>query len=146
MNNEQMLTIEFTSDWHVGEGAGQPGHIDRIVRRDRRDGLPYVPAKTVTGIWRDGCERVAAGLDNGDRGGWTAWVDFLFGDQPNVSEQSKAVADAPPRPAVLEVRAACFPDPLRRLLVQEDMAGLKAALTFGMPGIKIEDCGHAKDD
>ena len=82
------LRIRFTRDWHVGEGAGQPGHIDHIIRRDPLDDLPYLPAKTLTGIWRDACERIAAGLDKGQRGPWTAWLEALFGDQPNDAERS----------------------------------------------------------
>jgi CRISPR/Cas system CMR subunit Cmr4 (Cas7 group RAMP superfamily) len=43
------LTLCFDSDWHIGEGTGQPGYIDRRVRRHPKDGLPYVPAKTISG-------------------------------------------------------------------------------------------------
>ena len=51
------LKISMESDWHVGAGAGR-GEIDRVVQRDTDD-LPYIPAKTLTGILRDGCEQVA---------------------------------------------------------------------------------------
>lgn len=140
MNNNWTLKIEFESDWHVGEGAGQPGHIDRIIRRDPVDGLPYVPAKTITGIWRDGCERVAWGLDRPKCGNWSAWVDTLFGDQPREGEP---VATGP-RPALLSVRAAYFSDALRQVLKEKPL--LAQALTFVKPGIQIErDSGRAKD-
>ncbi|HBL14417.1 MAG TPA: hypothetical protein DD379_24120, partial [Cyanobacteria bacterium UBA11162] len=58
------VTIKLESDWHIGSGAGRPGDVDRLVQRDR-NGLPYIPGKTLTGIWRDACELVALGLDNG---------------------------------------------------------------------------------
>ena len=62
------LCITFDSDWHIGTGAGVPGDLDAVVRRDA-DGLPVVPARTVVGLWRDGCERVgnAHFLDQADR-------------------------------------------------------------------------------
>ncbi len=66
--------LTFTSDWHIGVGAGRAGSLDRLVVRDA-DGLPCVPAKTLTGLWRDGCEQVAEAL--GDP--WPAWVEALFG-------------------------------------------------------------------
>ena len=76
------VTLRMQSDWHVGSGTGRPGDIDALVRRDKND-LPYVPAKTLTGIWRDACETVARGLDNGEGNGvWQQWVTYLFGDQP----------------------------------------------------------------
>ena len=56
-----ILRLEFLSDWHVGSGTGRPGNVDRLVTRDA-SGLPYVPAKTLTGIWRDACvERIWEG-------------------------------------------------------------------------------------
>lgn len=75
------LTIRFDSDWHCGTGQGQAGGVDRTVSRDR-DGLPHVPAKHLKGMWRDGCERAAYGLDDGTRGGWTVLVERLFGPGP----------------------------------------------------------------
>jgi|GEM_PF-792270 len=57
----QLTTL---SDWHAGTGAGRPGDVDRLVARDD-DELPYLPAKTVTGLWRDGCEIAARALDGG---------------------------------------------------------------------------------
>src|SRR5262245_40402463 len=84
------FTLRMISDWHVGSGAGRPGNIDRLVRRDA-DGLPYVPAKTLTGIWRDACERVSLGLDDGNEAGpWSQWVSFIFGDQPVLKDAERA--------------------------------------------------------
>ncbi|HEY3378758.1 MAG TPA: RAMP superfamily CRISPR-associated protein, partial [Armatimonadota bacterium] len=77
------ITLTMTSDWHIGSGAGRPGDTDRLIRRDW-EGLPYVPGKTMVGIWRDACERVAYGLDHQDENGlWHHWVAYLFGNQPN---------------------------------------------------------------
>jgi CRISPR/Cas system CMR subunit Cmr4 (Cas7 group RAMP superfamily) len=59
------LRLEMLSDWHVGAGFGRPGNIDSLVQRDADD-LPFVPAKTLTGIWRDALERLAYALDAED--------------------------------------------------------------------------------
>lgn len=132
--------LVMDSDWHVGTGAGRSGHIDRLVARDEGD-LPYVPAKTLTGVWRDACERLTWGLDGGNDGRWSAWVNYLFGSQPALAEGPVA---APPRPAALAVRAAHLPEPLRQALAA---AGeLREALTFVKPGVSIdEETGQAKE-
>ncbi len=134
-------TIKTQSDWHVGSGAGQPGHIDALVARDS-DGLPFVPAKTLQGIWRDACERVAFALDSGPRGTWNQLVEFLFGSQPSLH---RGPTDHPPQPAALSVRPARLAAPLRALLARHRAAA--AALTFVKPGVKISDrTGQAVED
>ncbi|MBW4671578.1 MAG: hypothetical protein KME60_30165 [Cyanomargarita calcarea GSE-NOS-MK-12-04C] len=135
-------TLEMLSDWHIGSGAGTTGDIDSLVQREK-DGFPYIPAKTLTGIWRDACELVALGLDNGtENGGWQKWVDYLFGEQPSIATQA---IETPPRLAALSIRAAYLPDKLRKAL--KDKSQLKEALTFVKPGIQIEaESGCAKED
>ncbi len=128
------LTLKMVSDWHVGSGAGQPGNIDSLVRRDAQ-GLPYVPAKTLTGIWRDACERVALGLDNDDQHGvWNQWVNYLFGDQPATAAEREEWR--PPRQALLSVRSAHLPLDLRQALKSKHVA--REAITFVKPGIAID--------
>ncbi len=67
MSNELTitLTVKMTSDWAIGTGAGHQGAIDSVVARDRF-GLPYIPASTLRGLWRDAAEQVADGLDEGN--------------------------------------------------------------------------------
>ncbi|AGY58602.1 hypothetical protein GKIL_2356 [Gloeobacter kilaueensis JS1] len=130
------------SDWHVGAGYGRPGDIDRLVRRDHED-LPFLPAKTLTGIWRDGCELVACGLDDGNKNGpWSRWVEYLFGDQPALAEQASGLA---PVGAALSVRPARLDPALRRVLTER--RALLEGLTFVKPGVAIDAAtGTAKDD
>ena len=66
--------VEFTSDWHLGAGSGVPGSVDRSIRRDQ-DGLPFVPAKTVTGNIRSAAETIATGLG----GAWPQLFETVFG-------------------------------------------------------------------
>ncbi len=134
--------LVMESDWHVGTGAGRSGHVDRLVARDH-DGLPYVPAKTLTGVWRDACERLASALDGVAARGWSAWVGYLFGSQP---AQAKGPVEAPPLAAVLSVRSAHLVEPLRRALGPPASAELREALTFVKPGVSIdEETGQARE-
>jgi len=144
------VTISMLSDWHIGCGAGIPGNIDRLVQRDK-DNLPYIPAKTLTGIWRDACELVALGLDNGeldnehDRPSWQKWVTYLFGDQPADPNRSQKRAEQFPHAAALSVRSAHFPQSLINAL--ENKRELQTAITFTKPGISIDAAsGCAKPD
>ncbi len=143
------LAIKFTSDWHVGEGAGRPGNIDRIIRRHPEDDLPYIPAKTLIGIWRDACEQIAVGLDGAtflnheEPAGWQGLLHAVFGDQPNQRDKTFNRI----RKSQLTVRPAIFDKALRQILCEPKNGDLKDALTFTKPGVKIDETtGQAKDD
>ncbi|MEG4997789.1 RAMP superfamily CRISPR-associated protein [Microcoleus sp. B4-D4] len=137
---EYQITIKMESDWHIGSGTGQPGNIDRLVKRDAAD-LPFIPAKTLTGIWRDACEQVAWSLDGGGTNNdWQKWVDYLFGEQPALPQED---GNSPlpehieqPIAAALSVRKAELPKSLRNALTGKEI--LKEALTFIKPGISID--------
>jgi len=127
------IQVKLISDWHIGSGSGISGDIDSLVQRDQ-DGLPYIPAKTLTGIWRDACELVAFGLDDGtENGAWQKWIDYLFGEQPALTKEAKETA---PRSAALSIRPAYFSQPLRAIL--NSKCSVKNALTFVKPGISID--------
>lgn len=138
------LQIKFEGDWHIGSGMGRPGDVDRLVQRDRHN-LPYIPAKTVTGIWRDACERVAYGLDHGHTNGvWNQWVDYLFGDQPALRDKDSQT-EHPPIPAALSVRSAHFPEELQKALIPKPR--LHDLVSSIKPGIKIDETtGCAEPD
>ncbi len=135
------IQIKMTSDWHVGSGSGR-GEIDSEVQRDA-DGLPYIPAKTLTGILRDGCEQVALALDGGNQQGqWHSWVDFLFGDQPAITQ---GIFEPEPRPAIVSIRSAHLDQKLRDALKARPK--LQGAIAFVKPGVAIApDTGSAKSD
>ena len=138
---QYLLKITMLSDWHAGSGHGQPAGADALVARDP-DRLPFVPAKTVHGLWRDACELVARGLDNGAYGPWSRLVEYLFGSEP---ARSRSVPRHPPRPAALCVRPARYPCQLRAVLSHNDTA--RRALTFLKPGVAItRKTGQAKED
>ncbi len=143
------LTLHMDSDWHCGTGLGIPGGIDKLVNTDH-DGLPFVPGKTLTGVWRDACELAAAALDGSTRstgpaGGWHAWVEFLFGSQPVLSAAGSPTGDKP-RPAALSVRPARYPAALAAALRSDEQRRLRDATTFVRPGAKIDpSTGRAAD-
>ncbi|MFG3384012.1 RAMP superfamily CRISPR-associated protein [Streptomyces sp. NPDC047999] len=137
------------SDWHVGSGAGRHGFVDRGVQRDG-DGLPFVAAKTLVGVWRDACETAARALDggHGEGSGWRAWVEFLFGSQPALQERA-VISDAEvvraPRPAALRVDSLHYPPAVGAALRERPL--LRAAAVFVKPGVVIDPVtGRAADD
>ncbi|MHB1557393.1 MAG: RAMP superfamily CRISPR-associated protein [Isosphaeraceae bacterium] len=142
------IRLTMRSDWHAGTGAGRPGNIDRLVIRDDDD-LPYIPAKTLRGIWRDACERLARGLDGGQAGEWSRLVDTIFGSQPALGSKDPSRRHAEParRPiaSVLSISAARFPDALAGHLRRDER--LRQAVTFVKPGVQIDRwTGQAKSD
>jgi CRISPR-associated protein Csx10 len=128
-----MLKIKMLSDWHVGSGMGRPGSIDRLVQRDEHH-LPYIPAKSLTGIWRDGCELVAQGLDGGSYGTWQQWIDWLFGEQ-QPEESANRRLESLPQVAQLSVRSAHFSTALQQAFQGNVL--LQSMTTFVKPGVKI---------
>jgi len=150
------VRVEMLSDWHVGIGAGRHRSIDRLVARDR-DGLPYIPASTLRGIWRDAAEQLAYALDDGTEGAWLEFCDGLFGDRPQETARTGTtapVADEAPRMARLAVSDGRLGGWLRRVLTVPENADadwktkrLREALTFVKPGVCIDRrTGMAKDD
>ena len=143
------IQLAMLSDWHIGSGTGRRGEVDRLVLRDQ-DGLPYLPAKTLTGIWRDACERAALGLDDGQPGAWCRWVPFLFGEQP-AHHTEELTPKQPhefehPQPAALSLRSAHLPQDLRHALRHEDKNAVREAVTFLKPGVSLDvRSGRAKD-
>jgi len=140
------VNVSMLSDWHIGTGTGRPGDIDRLVRRDR-DGLPYVPAKTLTGTWRDACERAAFALDDGmPSGPWASWVEVLFGTQAGHPDQpGGGLRERGPRPASLSVRPAHFAGALRRVVAETP--AVRDAVTIVRPGVRIDPIsGRAMED
>ena len=137
------IRLTMLSDWHIGSGAGRHGSIDKLLDRDG-DGLPYTPASSLRGIWRDATERLALGLDDGvENGNWTGLVNLIFGSQPGLSKKG----DKKTRPVggCISFGDLKFPPVFRRKLAHS--AALKNALTFVKPGVMIEkNSGRAKDD
>ncbi|MBE1533974.1 RAMP superfamily CRISPR-associated protein [Actinomadura algeriensis] len=131
------LTVHMLSDWHIGTGTGRHGQLNARVLRDD-DGLPYLPAKTVNGVWRDACEVAARALDGGDLGPWHRRVEYVFGSQPaHPGAEARSLPDARvehPRSAALRFLGPFrFPAGLGAAL-RADLR-LQEAVTFVKPGV-----------
>ena len=140
------VRVQMLSDWIVGTGEGRVGEVDATVRRDS-DGLPFVPAKTLTGIWRDACEQVAGWLGGADdeQNPWQPWVDWLFGSQPDRTGDRTARAHRAPQPAAMALSPARLPDPVRA--ASRSRPALQAAAVLLRPGVAIDhETGVARDD
>jgi len=129
------IRVAFTSDWHIGTGAGGDEGADRAVVRDRH-GFPYVPAKSLTGVLRDAAETIATALGDG----WPGWVELLFGSQP--TEESGAVTRAP-QPAAVSIRAAHVSPTLAATFTTAEQ---RARLTHVKASVSIDPTtGTARD-
>src|SRR5438128_694339 len=113
------IRLHMRSDWSIGSGRGRQGSLDSVIERDA-DGLPFVPATTLRGMWRDAAEQLAYGLEDGttERDGtiapWCELIDHAFGSQPALDRRGKA-GDEPIR-SRLTLADASFPDDLRAAL------------------------------
>ena len=142
------LTVTMESDWHIGIGAGRNRTIDRLIDRDD-DGLPVIRSTTLRGMWRDGAEVLARGLDNGIRGSWSQFVNQLLGSEPQIAAQEPNKDFDRPKDSRMRVGDARFDEIIRDRLARKrpGCAALREALTFVKPGVKIEpETGTALDD
>ena len=68
--------ITFHSDWHCGSGLAAGADVDALVIKDK-DGLPFVPGRTIKGLLREAAEVIGGKK-----------MDDLFGKE---SEQMSAL-------------------------------------------------------
>ena len=135
------LAWNFLSDWHVGSGLETPGSYDQNVQRDSHN-LPFLPAKTQTGIFRDSAEEVRDALGPA----WSGWFRWLLGDE---STQGQTPEGERPLQSPLSIRPAHLPPSLAdRLGSHSSFQGapeLAESLFFPKAGVKLDDQGQAED-
>lgn len=138
------MRIRFTSDWHVGEGVGRHNTVDRIIKRHAEDGLPYLPAKTLTGMLRDAAERVARGLDEAvENGPWSGLVQQVFGGEKPLAAPGSSAS----RPAAIYLTPARLPQDLRRVLTSDQGRAIAQSLSLIKPGVRLDpNTGTAMPD
>jgi CRISPR-associated protein Csx10 len=140
------LSVTMLSDWAIGSGTGRQGSLDSLVIRDG-DGLPYVPASTLRGMWRDAVETLAYGLDNGTNGGWSALVLQMFGSQPAINNGDHNMRLEGPVASRLFIGDARYPDGLGKWLNGTHKTRAREAFVFVKPGVAIDpETGSAKTD
>lgn len=116
--------IEFFSPWHCGSGQGGGNDADYCPVRDV-DGFPFVPGKTVKGLFRD----AAATLFDAD------FVAKIFGvsSRKNGSESQEGLAIWSDARLSTETR---------KKILKEKLAN---ELYISQYFIKIDDAGQAED-
>ena len=143
------IKVQFTSDWHIGDGRGIQGLMDRRVIRHPTDQLPYIPAKTLTGLLRDACEQLASTLDYGREEPLAQhWVQCLFGgghkfEPSGETSDGKVQTHLAPDFSRVFIQEARFSPKLRAAIKQ--YPSVEQALTFIKPGIKVNEHGVAED-
>ncbi len=70
--------IDFFSDWHCGSGLSAGADVSALVIKDK-DGLPFVPGKTIKGLLREAVED----LQQFDNRYQDIIIDELFGFSDN---------------------------------------------------------------
>ncbi len=75
-------TIEFHTYWQAGSGEGLRPDIDALALRDA-DNLPYLPGKTLKGIWREAMQTAEdAGMIK------TCSTAMLFGEHSGCNDEA----------------------------------------------------------
>lgn len=59
-------SIQFHTDWHCGSGLAAGSDVDALVVKDK-DGLPFVPGKTMKGLVREAIEEMNLSKESFDR-------------------------------------------------------------------------------
>jgi CRISPR/Cas system CSM-associated protein Csm3 (group 7 of RAMP superfamily) len=73
--------IEFFGYWHIGSGLSVAGDVDAAVLKNK-EGLPYIPGKTLKGLFRDAAEKLNAFEADQHR----RLLDEIFGKQTTPDE------------------------------------------------------------
>lgn len=139
---EFIARVNFLSDWHIGSGSGTAEGIDRAVVRDNA-GIPFVPAKSLTGILRDSCEHLLSGLFPDNPSAAEAWTTRLFGSDVST------IGDTGTHAALVWVRAARVDRATHDSIKSLGSAArtTAAALTTVKSGVSIDRVsGRAKQD
>ncbi len=80
-----IYSITFHSQWHCGSGESKGADLDALVIKDR-DGLPYIPGKTIKGIVKDAfMDLVEAGYIAGKGS-----INRLFGMSPTKGTRGES--------------------------------------------------------
>lgn len=73
-------TIKFYSQWHCGSGLSAGADVDALVVKDR-NGMPYVPGKTVKGLVREAVENLMQ-FTEADKSGL---IKEAFGEEGGIT-------------------------------------------------------------
>lgn len=82
MEQNITYTISFFSQWHCGSGLSAGADVDELVIKDK-NGMPFVPGKTIKGLMREAAENYIMYTGN-ER--LKSLIDRAFGSQATDNE------------------------------------------------------------
>lgn len=135
------FSIKFNSDWHIGTGGGHFGHIDKTFDRDE-DGLPFIPAKSLTGLLRHSMSQIAFGLDQSSVGPWNDLARWILGTEPNLANKQSTFRDRP-RPSHLAMQRAMIGSEAASRITNNPW--YISSLPVIRPGVRLDEAGTAMD-
>jgi len=119
--------ITFYSNWHCGSGLSAGADVDLLVIKEK-NGLPYVPGKTIKGLVRE------ALTDIKEFSGKDINIDKLLGKQNTKEEEMKN--------GEIFFKNACIPESTAKEIIDADAAHY---LYTAVSSTAIEEDGVAKD-
>jgi CRISPR/Cas system CSM-associated protein Csm3 (group 7 of RAMP superfamily) len=136
--NTIQYTVKFFSFWHVGSGLSGGAYADSLVKKDRQ-GLPYIPGKTLKGLLREGAESIHSLHPQWVKAEFIAEV---FGQRPEEEdiEQERMTREA----RCFFSNAALSPE-LKASLLAEEEKKLLPLLYQTVASTEIDEQGVAKD-
>ena len=78
--------IEFLSNWHCGSGLTAGSDIDLLVIKDK-NGLPFVPGRTIKGLLKDAANVMKEFSDEKDKSDWNLFIKNHFGVETKNEEE-----------------------------------------------------------
>ncbi|HAQ36974.1 MAG TPA: RAMP superfamily CRISPR-associated protein [Saprospiraceae bacterium] len=125
---EIKYSIEFLSDWMCSSGLGAGAETDNEVIKDK-NGLPYIPGRTIKGLLRDACEEMAE----------FSMVEFpvidhLFGKRTEKDKHEST-------PGSIKVSNASLPEKETQEIIEHSM---QEYLYRNVASTAIDDKGIAK--
>ena len=115
--------IEFFSNWHCGSGLAAGADVDALVIKDK-DGLPYIPGRTIKGLLREATSTLSDDLET------VSLVFGVSGDDENHTVGASFFSNV------------VLPDAERRYMLENQ---LQDYLFETFASTKIDENGIAKD-
>ncbi len=113
MINKLILTLDISSDWHIGSGEEGGAYADALVLKDSNN-LPYLPGRALKGLLRDAFEQ---GVSNHwfEHGDDQKLVNDLFGGEGEGIETQ----------GIIQVSSGCLSEEEKAYLISEPSASSK---------------------
>lgn len=132
--------IEFFTYWHAGSGLSGGAYADLLVNKTK-EGLPFIPGKTLKGMIRDGAITISSYNSS------LVDVDFIhkvFGEKPKKINSEDTDAE-PVEPGICFFSNAELSGNLTAQLIQNEKEYLGQHFYEVLASTRIDDQGVADD-